>query len=162
LIQLDYLDNHLEDHNRHINIPAVSDYDLKDDLFDFSSYNFLLETAESREIMYKLHMAQKAYVDALKSLNFRSQLMYKEIQPKLAEIKLINGEMYTEKDLIDVLGLYLLSTAKNSTDNTIFIVKRSYQELIASKDKYIDLIKSRFKTDNFSSFEAPKTKPFIQ
>lgn len=54
LVQKDFIVPHLSDPGRFMSIPAMHEFDVEKNAFDFSTFGFMLETNESRMIMYDL------------------------------------------------------------------------------------------------------------
>lgn len=84
LVQKDFFSPHMDDPGRFRSIPAVHEFDINKNVFDFSTFGFMLETNESRMIMYDLYLAQESYIEALRALNERSRFHWEEVQPRLA------------------------------------------------------------------------------
>jgi len=99
LVQKDFIAPHLNDPVRFISIPAMHDFDFEKNAFDFSTFGFMLETVESRLVMYDLYLAQDSYVEALRALNERSRLHREEVQPRLASSGIGNGSTVTHGDI---------------------------------------------------------------
>ena len=140
-----------------LEIPAVLDYDLSTNLFDFESFGFLLKSDDGRRIMYDLHLAQECYVAALRGINERSRMHKDLLQPKLAEIGFQTGELYSLQDMAKGLGLLVHGAMSNSTTQMILQLQHAFGKLSAVKLSFRAFAVSYFKTNDFTEFEFPET-----
>lgn len=140
-----------------LEIPAVLDYDLSTNLFDFESFGFLLKSEDGRRIMYDLHLAQECYVATLRGINERSRMHKDLLQPKLSEIGFETGKSYSLPDMAKDLGPLVHGSMSNSTTQMILQLQHAFGKLIAAKLSFRVFAVSYFKTNDFTEFEFPET-----
>lgn len=157
LVQKDFIFPHLNDPGRFIAIPAMHEFDFEKNAFDFSTFGFMLETNESRMIMYDLYLAQESYIEALRTLNERSRLHREEVQPRLASAGIGNGSMVTNEDVKRALGPLVFPSIVTTTDSVIEVLKSAFVKLEKSKQDFRAYVVKRFKTKDFTDFDFPET-----
>jgi hypothetical protein len=140
-----------------IEIPAALEFDISMNLFDFSSFGFLLKSGEGRQIMYDLHLAQECYISTLRTINERSRMHRDLLQPKLSEIGFDAGNSITLQELAKALGPLVHGTMVNSTTQMVSQLQHAFGKLIAAKLAFRTFAVSYFKTTNFTEFEFPET-----
>lgn len=157
LIQRDYVFPELKNSGRFLSIPATPPFDTRKNVLELPELSFLLCSNMSREILYDFYMAQESYIEALNQWNLRSALHLERIQPALAASSIPMGTMVTDKDLQKAFGTHLFGSIVNSTDNSIVSLKRSFERLIAVKQKTRPYLVRRFGTSDFTEFDFPET-----
>lgn len=157
LVQKDFIAPHLNDPGRFISIPAIHEFDFEKNSFDFSTFDFMLETNESRMIMYDLYLAQESYIEALRALNERSRLHRDEVQPRLASAGIGNGSTVTNGDVKQALGSLVFPSIVTMTDQVIDVLKSAFVKLAKSKQDFRAYVVKRFKTKDFTDFDFPET-----
>lgn len=157
LVQKDFVGPHLNEPGRFISIPAIHEFDLEKNAFDFSTFGFMLETTKSRMIMYDLYLAQESYVEALRALNERSRLHREEVQPRLASSGIQNGATVTNEDIQRALGPLVFPSIVNTTEQVIDILKNAFGKLADSKRDFRAYVVKRFRTRDFTDFDFPDT-----
>lgn len=65
--------------------------------------------------------------------------------------------MVTDTDLQKAFGAHLFESIVNSTDNSIESLKRSFERLVAVKQKARPYLVQRFGTSDFTEFDFPET-----
>ena len=157
LIQKDFIAPHLNDPGRIISIPAIHEFDIEKNAFDFSDFSFMLESNESRMIMYDLYLAQESYIEALRSVNERSRMHREEVQPRLASAGIGNGSTITNGDVQRALGPLVFPSIVTTTDQVIDVLKSAFAKLTKSKKEFRAYVVKRFKTKDFTDFDFPET-----
>lgn len=157
LIQKDFIFPHLNDPGRFISIPAIHELDIEKNSFDFSTFGFMLESNESRMIMYDLYLAQESYIEALRAVNDRSRLHREEVQPRLASAGIGNGSTVTNEDIKRVLGPLVFPTIVTTTDQVIEVLKSTFAKLTKSKKEFRAYVVKHFNTKDFTDFDFPDT-----
>ena len=158
LIQRDYLYDHLSNPARFISIPATPPYDTAKNVLQLSELAFLIETKEGRAILYEFYIAQDNYIEAINQWNLRSALHLEYVQPALAASKVPNGGIITKETLEqEVLGVQVFGSIVNSSENCIVSLQRAFQKLVAVKIKARVYLVARFKSNDFTDFDFPKT-----
>lgn len=157
LVQKDFIAPHLEDPGRFISIPAIHEVDVQKDVFDFATFGFMLETSESRKIMYDLYLAQASYVEAFRALNERSRLHRQEVQPRLASSGIENGSTVTHEDIERALGSLVFPSIVNTTDQAFDGLKGAFGKLADSKRDFRTYAVKYFRTNDFTEFDFPET-----
>ncbi len=157
LVQKDFIYPYLKDPVRFISIPALHEFNITKDLFDFSTFGFMLDSSQSRTIMYDLYLAQASYVEALRSLNERSVLHRQELQPRLSTAGIGFGKAVTLEEIEKALGPLLYPVIVNSTEQTLDGMRGAFQKLLAAKIAFRAYAASRFKSNDFTDFEFSDT-----
>jgi hypothetical protein len=140
-----------------IEIPAASEFDPSKNLFDFSSFGFLLKSGEGRQIMFDLYLAQECYVETLRGINERSKMHRELLQPKLAEVQIGDGKPITLGELEKLLGQLVQGTMVNATTQMLSQLQHSFEKLIAAKLAFRKFAVSYFKSNDFTEFDFPET-----
>lgn len=157
LVQRDFIFPRLNDPGRFISIPAIHEFDIEKNSFDFSTFSFMLESNESRMIMYDLYLAQESYIEALRAVNERSRLHRNEVQPRLASAGIGNGSNVTNEDVKLALGPLVFPTIVTTTDQVIEVLKSAFAKLTKSKKEFRAYAVQRFNTKDFTDFDFPET-----
>jgi hypothetical protein len=157
LFQKDHIAPKLESPVKFIEVPASSEFDLSKNLFDFSTFGFLLKSRDGRQIMYDLYLAQESYVETLRMINDRSRMHRELLQPKLAEAGLGNGKAVVLNDLPTLLGSLVYGTMVNSTDQILSLLQSSFKKLAAVKTQFRAFAVKYFRTTDFTDFDFPET-----
>lgn len=157
LVQKDFIFPHLNDPGRFISIPAIHEFDVEKNSFDFSTFSFMLESNESRMIMYELYLAQESYIEALRVVNERSRLHREEVQPCLASAGIGNGSTVTNEDIKHALGPLVFPTIVTMTDQVIEVLKSAFAKLEKSKKAFRAYAVKRFNTKDLTDFDFPET-----
>ena len=157
LVQRDFVFPHVDDPGRFLSIPAVHEFDIDKDVFDFSTFGFMLETNESRMIMYELYLAQESYIEALRVLNDRSRFHREEVQPRLAASGVENGATVTHGDIKHALGPLVFPTILANTDQLVDVLKSTFGKLANSKKAFRAYVVKRFRSNDFTDFDSPET-----
>lgn len=140
-----------------IEIPAASEFDLSKNLFDFSSFGFLLKSGEGRRIMFDLYLAQESYVETLRGINERSKMHRELLQPKLAEGAIGDGKPISLGELEKVLGPLVHGTMVNATAQMLSQLQHAFDKLITAKLAFRAFAVSYFKSNDFTEFEFPES-----
>lgn len=140
-----------------IEIPAASEFDPSKNLFDFSSFGFLLKSGEGRQIMFDLYLAQESYVETLRGINERSKMHRDLLQPKLAEVAIGNGKPISFGELEKLLGPLVQGTMINATTQMLSQLQHSFEKLITTKLTFRAFAVSYFKSNDFTEFDFPET-----
>ncbi len=157
LIQRDYVYEHLDNPGRFISIPATPKFDVGKNLLQVPDLGFLLDSKVGRMVMYDFWLAQENYVEAVNQWNMRSELHYQKVQAALAASVIPNGSVVTQGGIELVLGKHLFGSIVNSTENCLEALRRAYAKLADVKTKARAHLVERFKTNDFSDFDVPKT-----
>jgi hypothetical protein len=157
LIQKDHVYPRLNDPRRFLSIPATFPFSLEKDIFDFSTFSFMMESKEGRAIMYELYFAQESYLEALRAWNERSRLHRDEVQPRLAAGGIVSGGMHSNNDVRQLLGPFAFESIRAATDEVIPALRNAFKKLAASKLAFRTFVVRKFKTDDFTDFDFPET-----
>jgi hypothetical protein len=157
LVQKDFIFPYLKESGHFISIPAMQEFDIKKDIFDFATFSFMLETSESRKIMYDLYLAQESYVEALRALNERSRLHRHEVQPRLASSNIQNGTIVTLNVIEKLLGPFVYPSIVNTTEQVKDSLKGAFTKLEKSKHEFRAYAVKLFRTKDFTNFDFPDT-----
>ena len=155
LIQRDYIYPNIDKPGRMITIPAIPDFDITKNLFDFSSFGFFLKSKSGRKIMYDLYLAQESYIETLRAVNIRSQVHRFELQPKLASLGYPSSFEASLAKLESDLGTIIWGTMVNQTEQMICVLAESFLKLERSKIAFRSFAVDYFETDDFTNFDFP-------
>jgi hypothetical protein len=157
LTQKDFFYPHLKHPLRFITIPAIHEFDISKNLFDFASFGFLLESMRGRVIMYDLYMAQENYIEAMRALNDRSAVHRDDVQPKLAAAGIGSGASVGMSDIHNALGILVLGTIISSTEQSLDAMSRAFKKLAAVKIEFRAHAVDYFNSNDFTDFDFPET-----
>jgi hypothetical protein len=157
LVQKDFIAPHLQSPVKFLEIPAVPDFDITKNLFDFSSFTFLLKSQVSRKIMYDLYLAQESYVETLRAMNERSRFHRQELQPKMAAAGIGSGKAVTMAEIQSTLGPLVFGTMVNATEQLLEIMQRTFKKLTAVKKAFRAYAVEYFSSTDFTDFDYPET-----
>ncbi len=157
LVQRDFIFPRLDDSGRYLSIPAIYEIDLEKNVFDFSTFSFMLETKESRIIMYDLFHAKESHIQAFRILNERSRLHRTQVQSLYISSGIKNGSPVTHGEIKSALGPHLYQSIVAITDQVIDELKSAYKKLDKSKTEFRAYVVKRFKTNDFTDFDFPDT-----
>ncbi len=153
LINRDLINPYIDNPGRHIQIPATTPYNTEKNIFDFKAINYMLETHESRRILFDMHIAQENYLETLVAFNERSKMHNNEVQPRLAKIENNGTKGITIEQSDAALGFYINESIRNSTNSCIEIQKRTSKLLLESKTAFRNYAMEKFKSNNFTDFD---------
>ena len=157
LIQRDYVFPELKNRAKFISIPATSQFDPNKNVLNISDLAFLLETGEGRSVLYELYIAQENYIEAINHWNLRSNVHAQQVQPALAAAGLGPGVPVTMEALEKAMGSLVFGTIVNATENALITLRRSFEKLVASKNKVRKFAIKQFKSKDFLDFDFPDT-----
>ncbi len=153
LIKTDFIDPIRHSEARFIIMRPMLTENPQDFMHDFQSLAFLLNTKHNKSV-FDLFIAQQKYINALRVLNYRSDLHYKQLQPSLIRANMIPGAAnYPLQDYYNALGEPLSTELKNATDLVIYHVDSSLLLLIETKNTFIKALNDLFPDQKFSDFE---------
>ena len=156
LIQKDFIYPNINKPGRMIAIPAIPDFDTTKNLFDFSSFSFLLKSKSGRKVMYDLYLSQESYIETLRAVNLRSQFHRFELQPKLASLGYPSSFEASSTKLQSDLGIFIWGTMLNQTEQMISVLEESFLKLERSKIAFRSFAVDYFETDDFTNFDFPE------
>ncbi len=157
LIQRDYIYSELSNPVRFLSINATPPYDTAKNVLQLRELAFLLNSKESRAILYDFYIAQENYVEAINQWNMRSALHLEKVQPALASSSIENGSEVTQEQLRAAIGAHTFGWIFNSTNNSIEALSRAFQKLAEVKVKTRKYLVQRFDTDDFTDFDFLET-----
>lgn len=155
MIQRVFVQPHLKNPLRFISISATLDFEPEKHAVDYAAFAFMMESKESRAILYDLWLAQESYVEALRAWNMRSQFHNKEVQHRLAE-SIQNGTMVSASEIEAALGVRVYDTITNATDAVLGTLKSAFVKLDAANTRLRAYIVAHFKSEDFTRFELPE------
>jgi hypothetical protein len=157
LIQKDWVEPHAASPIKFIEIPAASEIDGSKNLFDFSSFGFLLKLREGREVMYDLYLAQESYVETIRMINERSRMHREMLQPKMAEIRLGDGSPVQLSKLPELLGPLVYGSMVNATSQMLTLMQSTFHKLVSLKVAFRAYAVKYFGTADFTEFDFPES-----
>ena len=157
LYQLDQIDPHRDNPGRHFAIRATLPYDLESFKFDFKSLDFF-DTAEEQQLAFDLSVEERRYIEALKAINARSQLLLTEVDSKLSLAGFLDGGEYSGAQLKSAIGQPLYNKLERLTDDVIYHVDRTSESICEMQTSLLRIAKARFAKAKFITFEIPDAK----
>jgi hypothetical protein len=154
LYQRDHVDPKRNHPGRHLGIQAILSYEVGDLRFDLRSLDFLSTPAE-QQLLFELTVEERRYMEALKAINARSDLLVDEVQPKLMAAGFDDGAEYTSGQFIAALGQPVYNKLKRLTDDVIYHVDRTSDSICEMKDKFRSAVIKRYPEASFINFEFP-------
>ncbi|MES2944169.1 MAG: hypothetical protein V4772_14970 [Pseudomonadota bacterium] len=156
LFQREWVAPHKKSPVQFIEIPAASEFDLSKNLFDFTSFGFLLKSSGGRQIMYDLYLAQESYIETLRAINERSRMHRELLQPKLAGIGIGAGKPVSLQDLVEVLGPLVHGSMVNVTEQMLSSLQHAFGKLMIAKAAFRPFAVTYFKSSDFTEFDFPE------
>ena len=127
-------------------------WQLEDIQFDFANLGFLLNT-KYKQIVLELFIEQQRFHEAIKVINYRSELHIKEAQPALILAGIKEAVDYPAAEITQALNPLLRMSLQRATDQVIYHVDRTVGSLYEIKEKLIKIIKELYPEGNFLNFE---------
>jgi hypothetical protein len=160
LYQADHINPHREHPGRHITIRPTLPYDLDALRFDFSSLNFL-DTSREQQLLFELSVEERRFIETLRAINARSDLMLTELDPKLSAAGFLDGGSYEGGEVKAALGQPLYNKLERLTNDVIYHVDRTDASLQEMKNKLLASARKRYPKTTFVDFEflEPKAAP---
>lgn len=158
LYQMDQINPHRKNPGRHFAIRATLPFDLESFKFDFKSLDFF-ETSEEQQLIFELSVEERRFIEALKAINARSEILLTEVDPKLNVAGFIDGGEYSDVQLKAAVGQPLYNKLERLTDDVVYHVDRTSVSLIEMKSKVLKIAKARFPKAKFVNFEFPDVQP---
>ena len=156
LIRRDFVSRFANSPVRFLEIPAVQEFDTTKNLLDANTFSFMLESSQSRGILYNMYIAQESYIEALRIFNERSRMHRSEVQPLLARAGLRGGgQSVTPAQIEQALGPLVLPSIINTTDLAIEALERALPKLMESKCAFRAYATKRFRGVTFTDFDFP-------
>ena len=158
LYQTDQINPHRENPGRHFAIRATLPYELETLRFDFGSLGFF-DSPKEQQILFELSVEERRFIEALRAINARSELMLSEADPKLSAAGFLDGGSYTGADLQAALGQPLYKKLERLTNDVIYHVDRTNDSIVEMKDKFLLAANARYPDTKFVNFEFLGTQP---
>lgn len=158
LYQLDQINPHRDNPGRHFAIRATLPYDLESLKFEFKTLDFF-ESAEEQQLIFELSVEERRFIEALKAINARSELLLSEVDPKLSAAGILDGGEYSGAQLRAAAGQPLYNKLERLTDDVVYHVDRTSASIIDMKSKILSHAKTRFPKAKFVDFEFPDARP---
>jgi hypothetical protein len=157
LYQRDWVAPRKDSPVKFIEIPAASEFDLSKNLFDFTSFGFLLKSSAGRQIMYDLYLAQESYIETLRAINERSRMHRELLQPKLAHSGIGSGKPVSMQELSEILGPLVHGGMVNATDQMLSSLQHAFAKLMAAKVAFRPFVVTYFGNSDFTEFDFPES-----
>jgi hypothetical protein len=121
--------------------------------FDFDSLSFLLGTTH-KKIVFDLFIEEQRFGEAIKAINYRSDLVVQQMQPALVRAGIQEGAEYSQKALAQALDPLLYKSLERTTEQVVFHVDRTRESLQATKTKMLKAFRELFPDGDFLDFET--------
>lgn len=157
LYQTDHINPHREHSGRHFAIRPTLPYELEALRFDFGSLSFF-DSPKEQQLLFDLSIEERRFIEALRAVNARSDLMISEIEPKLNAAGFLDGGSYGGGDFREALGQPLYNKLERLTSDMIYHVDRTNDSIIEMKGKFLLAANARYPGTKFVNFEFPVTQ----
>ena len=158
LFQNDQIDPQREFPGRHFAIRATLPYEYDGLRFDFKSLDFL-DSAVEQQILFELSVEERRFIETLRAINARSELLLTYVDPKLAENGFRDGGSYTKTDIENTLGQPLCNRLQRLTDDVVFHVDRTIKSIDEMKTRFRSMAIARYPEAKLVDFEFTDNKP---
>ncbi|MFC5571606.1 hypothetical protein ACFPN1_16245 [Lysobacter yangpyeongensis] len=152
LYQKDHIDPQRHHPGRHIGIQATLPFDLDTLRFDFKSLDFL-SSATEQQLLFELSVEERRYIEALKAINARSEMILTEVQPRLMAAGFNDSAEYTGAQFTSALGQPTYNKLQRLTDDVIYHVDRTNESICTMRDKFRAAALKRYPKEKFVNFE---------
>lgn len=154
LYQRDHIAPFRNQGGRHLAIRPTLPYDLDSLRIDFDSLSFFTSKAE-RQIVFELSIEERRFIETLRAINARSELLLDKVEPKLSAAGFLDGGEYARSDFIGAMGQPLYSSLERLTDDVIAHVDKSNECILEMKERVRSMAKLRFPKEKFVNFHFP-------
>jgi hypothetical protein len=158
LYQKDHIDPVRDHGGRHLAIRATLPYELDTLRFNFESLSFFCSKAE-RQIVFELSIEERRFVETLRAINARSDLLLEKVEPKLSAAGFLDGVAYESNDFVNALGQPLYKALERLTNDVVSHVDRNNESILEMKDRIRSIAKLRFPKEKFVDFDFPDDQP---
>jgi hypothetical protein len=158
LYQQDQIDPSRDNPGRHLAIRPTLPFELESLRFDFKSIDFFSSPNE-QQLLFDLSVEERRFIEALRAINARSELLLTQVQPKLAAAGFLDSGSYDGEIFMQALGQPLYNALKRLTDDVIYHVDRTNGSIVEMKDRFRAAAKARYSRATFVDFEFPDATP---
>lgn len=160
LYKHDHINPHREHPGRHLAIQASLPYETDSLRFDFGSLNFLDQPAE-QQLLFEISIEERRYIESVRAINARSEILLKEVHPRMSEAGFLDGGSYGKSELLNALGQPLYNKLERLTSDMIWHVDRTSDSIVSIKEKLLAAVRKRYPGVKFVDFvlQDPGTTP---
>lgn len=145
--------NPLRDNSlRYIKIPPSINLDFNDYPLHFEQLFFLLQT-EDWQLLEEARLAVERYRCTLDAINLRSERYLNEVLPQLKRSGFVNGNVYADSDIENMLGPDIKDSIIKSTDQSISLIDTTVTRLQSIGTKLTASLKRQFPQARVIKFE---------
>ena len=152
IYQKDHIDPQRNNPGRHLAILPTLPLDLESLRFDFKSLDFLSSAAE-QQLLFELSIEERRYVESLKSINARSEVILSEVQPVLMAAGFEDSVAYTDAQFIAALGQPVYKKLQRLTDDVIRHVDLASESICLMRDRFRAVALKRYPKAKLVNFE---------
>lgn len=158
LYQHDHVNPHRDHPGRHLAIQASLPYETGSLRFDFGSLNFL-DNPNEQQLLFDLSIEERRYIEAIRAINARSEIILNEVQPRLSSAGFLDGASYGGSELLEALGQPLFKKLERLTSDMIWHVDRTSDSIVSMKDKLLVVLRARYPGVKFVDFVLQDPAP---
>jgi len=155
LIQKDSLDPVRDSPEAFLSMLPILPDDHSEMRFDFQSLNFLLST-KYKQLLLDIWLEQQRFREAIRILNYRSNLHFSEVQPRLIAAGIQERKDYPVEMFVQALGTHLFMTLKRTTEQVFYNVDRTINSMDKLRVRLNAGLKDLFPEGEFLKFEIIK------
>jgi len=157
LYQHDHINPNRNHPGCHLAIQASLPYELDKLRFDFASLEFL-DSAKERQLTFELSIEEQRYLEALRAINARSEIILTEVHPRMSAAGFLDGGTYDANQIINAIGQPLFKKLERLTNDMIWHVDRTSESIVVMKDRFLSAVRTKYPGVNFVDFELHQPK----
>jgi hypothetical protein len=155
LIQKDFLDPVRARPESFLAMLPILPDDHSEIRYDIYSLDFLLST-KYKHLLLDIWIEQQRFREAIRVLNYRSNLHFSEVQPRLTAAGIQESKDYEIAKFEQVLGSQLYKTLKRTTEQVFYNVDRTLDSMDSLRVRLDAGLKDLFPEADFLKFEVKK------
>lgn len=151
IFQLDYIEPHRNDPGiSYSMLPLYGPAELNIKM-NYSSLGYLLDP-EHGQIVMELFIQQQRYDEAIRLINYRSELHLNSVQPILEKSGFTPGKEYSIEEFRAALGVLIAAKIEQATAHVVQQVDNTISTLEETKNGLRSILKSMYPDYNFIDF----------
>ena len=155
LIQKDFLDPMRNRPEAFLAMLPILPDDHSEIRHDINSLDFLLST-KYKQLLLDIWLEQQRFREAIRILNYRSNLHFSEVQPRLIAAGIQESKDYEITKFEQALGSHLFKTLKRTTEQVFYNVDRTVDSMDSLRARLDAGLKDLFPEAEFLKFEVIK------
>lgn len=151
IFQLDYIDPNRTNPGIAYSMPPLFDEISRDIQIDYSGLSHLLTTEHSAVVM-DLFIQQQRYEEAIRLINYRSQLHMDSVQPALEKAGFDPDTKYTLGQFRNALGIVVSTRVEQATSHVVHQVDKTINTLEEAKSRLLKALATIHPKEQFIDF----------